>query len=126
MLIELPEELLLHILRYLAHPRSLDTFVRLRRVNKLFYRIYGEKELLINVLEQISVLQTSQVKMEEIGIWYQKNKPLCEGCGVPSAQVFKFAGSFVMPTSQFLCSSCRSWRNSISSYVPSEKPKVKN
>jgi len=118
-LAEMPDEILLEIFLFLAHPRSLGTFVRLRGVCRKFYYL-AEDEILWWQLQESCVTVdpeffapiaiANKLEQRKIFDWYSRKRPLCDGCGQSASSVFRNFASFVLSDGPFVCPPCRKLR----------------
>lgn len=102
----LPEEVLLSILEYCAHLSCFSTFIRLRRVNKQLHRLTEDPSLWKQITHEVELFEGRNIERYELPEWYLANRPLCNGCGVPSKTVFRFAQTFMILSTTFTCKNC--------------------
>lgn len=85
MLLSLPNELLLEILSFLVHPRSIPAFCRFAQASKACNEITSHFFLWETLANTIQELQGGQrISVDQLPKWWKENCPLCCGCGQPA------------------------------------------
>ena len=113
MLLWLPDEVLLEILLYLIHPRSIHSFISLSRVCKRLNELCLDSWIWRALDDHIRNIDPA---LEDADIncllWLKQNKPFCQGCGEPANRFFHNMASFVI-AQNFTCLNCIKFRQRI-------------
>jgi hypothetical protein len=111
---DLPNEILLSIFSFLAHPKTLEDLFAAGIACKTFKSISENISLwkdIYSVISDMLGIKFQPVFVKQLVIsWYNQNKPLCVGCGIPAKLYYKSYTivAFLLPSGgKFICPPCK-------------------